>query len=48
MHKLSYFHLSAAILAFSLGADARGTELERRTPIPASFGRRGCPTATNG
>jgi hypothetical protein len=22
MHKLSYFHLSAAILAFSLGADA--------------------------
>ena len=28
MHKLSYFHLAAAILAFSLGADARGTELE--------------------
>ena len=34
MHKLSYFHLSAAILAFSLGADARGTELEGALQYP--------------
>ena len=34
MHKLSYFHLSAAILAFSLGGDARGTELEGALQYP--------------
>jgi hypothetical protein len=34
MHKLSYFHLSAAILAFSLGADARGAELEGALQYP--------------
>ena len=34
MHKLSYFDLSAAILAFSLGADARGTELEGALQYP--------------
>ena len=34
MHKLSYFHLSAAILAVSLGADARGTDLEGALQYP--------------
>ena len=34
MHKLSYFALSAAILAFSLGANARGTELEGALQYP--------------
>ena len=34
MHKLSYFDLSAAILAFCIGADARGTELEGALQYP--------------
>jgi hypothetical protein len=34
MRKLSYFALSAAILAFSLGADARGAELEGAIQYP--------------
>jgi hypothetical protein len=34
MHELSYFYLSAAILAFSLGAAARGTELEGALQYP--------------
>ena len=34
MHKLSYFHLSAAILAFSLGADTGRTELEGALQYP--------------
>ena len=34
MHKLSYFHLSTAILGFSLGADARGTEREGALQYP--------------
>jgi hypothetical protein len=39
MRKLSYFHLSAAILAFSLGADALAAELEGALQYPpASVG----------
>lgn len=39
MHKLTYFALLAAIFAFSLGADARGAELEGALQYPpASVG----------
>jgi hypothetical protein len=36
MHKLSYFHLSAAVLAYTalLGADARSAELEGALQYP--------------
>jgi hypothetical protein len=36
MHKLSYFHLSAAVLAFTalVGADARSAELEGALQYP--------------
>ena len=50
MHKLRCLHLSAAVLAFAalVGMEARSAELERRAPVPAAFGRTGCPTATAG
>ena len=36
MHKMSYFHLSAAVLAYTalLGADARSAELEGALQYP--------------